>query len=142
MVSWKVPLLVAAVLSLGPWGPASAQEKAQVGMIERGDGVAFVTGGVGDDQLAALRELEHPDLKLVFAEAAGPGGRHPYVAEVAVRVLDERGAEVLAAKDAGPLLFADLPSGEYRIEATLRGRTQTKPAKVTRGKTTRVAFYW
>lgn len=142
MVSWNAPLVLVAVLSLGVGASASAAESTQPGVIERNDGVAFVTGGVGDDQLAALRKLEHPNLKLVFAEAAAAGGHHPYVAEVDVRVLDEQGAEIVASKDAGPLLLADLPSGDYRIEATLRGRTQTKKASVTRGKPTQVAFYW
>ena len=105
----------------------------------REGGVEYRTGGVGKDERDALHVAARSyPLKLVFA------GRQQtdFVADVAVRVLDATGNEVLAAADAGPLFYADLPPGQYRIFASLRGQTFEQRANVTAGKQTQLAFYW
>jgi hypothetical protein len=105
----------------------------------RDSGVEYRTGGVGKDERDALllASRGYP-LKLVFA------GREQteFVAEVKVRIFDSSGATVLEANDAGPLFFAELPPGQYRIAATLRGQTLDQKATVTPGKQTQAAFYW
>ena len=101
--------------------------------------VEYRTGGVGKDERDALHlaAREYP-LKLVFA------GRQQtdFVADVRVQIFDSSGSKVLEASDAGPLFFADLPPGQYRIVASLRGQTFEQKASVTPGKRTQLAFYW
>jgi hypothetical protein len=101
--------------------------------------IEYRTGGVGKDERDALllAARSYP-LKLVFA------GREQtdFVADVTVRIFDANGNEVLHAADAGPLLFADLPPGQYRIVASLRGQTFEQKATLTPGKQTQLAFYW
>ena len=120
--------------------PAAISSAADSSLAPRREGsIEYRTGGVGKDERDALllASREYP-LKLVFA------GRQQtdFVAEVKVRILDSNGRTVLDADDAGPLFFADLPPGQYRITATLRGQTFEQKATVTPGKQTQVAFYW
>ena len=120
--------------------PAAISSAADSSLAPRREGsIEYRTGGVGKDERDALllASREYP-LKLVFA------GRQQtdFVAEVKVWILDSNGRTVLDADDAGPLFFADLPPGQYRITATLRGQTFEQKATVTPGKQTQVAFYW
>jgi hypothetical protein len=102
-------------------------------------GLRYRTGGVGKEERDALllAARQYP-LKLVFA------GRQQsdFVAEVKVQIFDSSGRKVLEANDAGPLFFADLPPGQYRVATTLRGQTLEQKASVTPGKQTQFAFFW
>jgi hypothetical protein len=122
-----------------PAAISSAADPSLAPPPRRDGGIEYRTGGVGKDERDALllASREYP-LKLVFA------GRQQtdFVAEVKVRILDSNGRTVLDADDAGPLFFADLPPGQYRITATLRGQTFEQKATVTPGKQIQVAFYW
>ncbi len=101
--------------------------------------IEYRTGGVGKEERDALllAAREYP-LKLVFA-----GRRQAdFVAEVKVQIFDSSGRPVLDANDAGPLFFADLPPGQYRVVASLRGQTFEQKATVSAGKQTQLSFFW
>jgi len=106
---------------------------------QREGNIEYRTGGVGKDERDALllASREYP-LKIVFA------GRElgDFVAEVNVRIFDSSGRPVLDANDAGPLFFADLPPGQYRIAATLHGQTFAQTATVNPSRQTQLSFYW
>ncbi len=105
--------------------------------------LSYLTGGVGRDQRDSLVALaKDENLKLVFALKATPPAHNEFVSTVSVRIFDGAGREVLAASDTGPWLFTKLPSGSYRVEATLLGRTLTQTAKVVEGRRTQLAFLW
>ena len=122
-----------------PAAISSAADPSLAPAPRREGSIEYRTGGVGKDERDALllASREYP-LKLVFA------GRQQtdFVAEVKVRILDSNGRTVLDADDAGPLFFADLPPGQYRVTATLRGQTFEQKATVTPGRQNQVAFYW
>ena len=101
------------------------------------NGITFRTGGVGKDERDALLLVtkSYP-LKVVLAGS----GDAPFVADATIRVLDSAGKPLVEANGAGPLLFADVPSGTYQVEASLRGQAQKKSVTVTKGKQTPVSF--
>jgi hypothetical protein len=102
-------------------------------------GVSYRTGGIGKDERDALLLVTRSDsLKVVFAGSAD----RAFVADASIRVLDDGGRTVLEAGDVGPLFFADLPPGSYRVEATFQGRTQQKPVALKRGRQTAISFAW
>lgn len=79
-------------------------------------GVHYITGGIGDEELAQLKSVEGDfNLQALIASTAGEymGGLH-------VRVLGEDGQQILQADDAGPYFYAALPAGHYTIEVTNR----------------------
>src|ERR1051326_1235423 len=108
------------------------------------DAVPYVTGGIGADQVEgmAARSAEY-DLKVVFAlEGSSGTGHRAFLADVGVRIFEATGREILAVDHAGPLLFAKLPPGRYRVESTFGEMLVTQVADVAERRQTRLAFYW
>jgi hypothetical protein len=87
--------------------------------VERGTtntGVAYVSGGVGQSELAALTEEKNSYSFWLTTAAKGSGS---YLAAVRVRIVkaDTR-QPVLEHTMDGPWLFAALPIGRYEVEAS------------------------
>lgn len=78
-------------------------------------GVRYVSGGVGQEEALTLRENRAAyTLWLVTATARGSA----WLSDVQVRIRQrDTGAVVLEHRLDGPWLMADLPAGQYRIEA-------------------------
>lgn len=116
--------MLAAALALGS-NLACAQEPE------------YITGGVGAEQREEMKaQREQYNLLLTFADRNGE-----LQAGVALTVRDRQGRTVLELPDAGPMVYAKLPPGSYRIAATVDGRQQVRSANVGRGPR-EVAFHW
>jgi hypothetical protein len=79
-------------------------------------GVAWETGGIGDEEIAAMRS-RFANYDLWLTTASHPSGA--FLAGVHVHVRDAKGELVLNVDLDGPWLLAKLPPGRYEIEATL-----------------------
>jgi hypothetical protein len=121
-------------LALAALGGAFALRCAAA--IERGRsdaGVPYVSGGVSQEELQALR-AERAKFSFWLTTAAARSGAH--LADVEVRITRaDSGELVLEHQMQGPWLFADLPPGGYRIEAAFRILADVPP-EVQRGDTT------
>ena len=74
----------------------------------------FVTGGVGDEELAQLRSTEHNyNVRLLIA-----GMKGEYIGDASIRVRDMKDQGLFTASDAGPYFYVSLPSGSYIFEIT------------------------
>lgn len=127
--------LAAAFLSAGP---AFAELQAS-----RTD-VPYATGGVTSDEADALRaQARDYSLEVTMAAPGEVPGYNDFVAGTRVRVLDAKGNLVLDVQDAGPILLADLPPGNYTLEAVDNGSVQTRHVRVgSRSGRTQVTFLW
>ncbi|MGF6755499.1 carboxypeptidase regulatory-like domain-containing protein [Paraburkholderia sp. GAS334] len=104
---------------------------------QQGD-VSFTSGGVGLDESTALQAAQSQwPLSLRFT---GPGSE--FLADVAVKVVDAHGAEVLDTKSRGPYMLVRLRPGRYTVHATYKDSDQSKAVSVTGKGTARAAFYW
>jgi hypothetical protein len=103
--------------------------------------VAFLTGGIGQDEAAAMRtaEAQYP-LSLEFIEHAQP--RNEYLSDVSVTIRDRSGNDMLQAYTDGPFLLAKLPDGRYTVSATHAGKTETRHITVAANKPEQVVFSW
>lgn len=100
--------------------------------------VHFSTG-IGDDdpiEIEMMRRLHN--LQLVFA-LKGSGS---YVADVRVTIYDRAGRKVLTTVSPGPLFFATLVPGQYRIEADFGGRPQARTTTIGQSGRRDLQFYW
>jgi len=78
-------------------------------------------------------------LELVFVERNGRKESH--VADMPVRIVDERGKVVFDGRSEGPYLFARLPKGRYTVSTRWDAWVSSRP--VTIGKTRqRLVFAW
>jgi len=100
--------------------------------------VTFVTGGVGDEEIAAL-EAAKKDYNLHITSASASGGAFKGNTQITIRT--KKGDTLLTA-DSGPILLAKLPAGSYTVEATNDGKTEHRNITVGRSKSAHVHFGW
>jgi hypothetical protein len=131
---------ISSLLFTASLGTASSAAVLTPDQIERKteNGIPYMSGGIGEDELEALRVLgQGDDLKLVFATKEGN-----YLSDAAVIIKDSNGNRVLAAIAEGPWFYTDLPAGKYLISATIQGATRQQTVHVNSSKQTQLYFYW
>ena len=80
-------------------------------------GVAYVSGGVGQDEVDAMHRIAASyNLRLTFVEQGGA-----YVSDVDTRIRSANGTVSLTVVSEGPLLYVRLPRGKYQVNASYNG---------------------
>ena len=93
--------------------------------------VTYVSGGIGQEEAAALRHESNYPLALEFIRNGESGVE--FLAGVSVTIKDSRGDVVLDAPSEGPLLLAKLPEGKYRVIAAAENRVPKERDVVVTG---------
>lgn len=134
---FSASLLAATLLAGGLALPAHAQDR-----LVRTDPVhatKYLNGGIGSDEQQHMRAAAKDwPLKMVFSERRND----EFVANVDVRVMDAKDHVVLDLNKAGPMTYAMLPSGTYRITASFNGVRETHQVKLKGNSTPDVYFHW
>ena len=99
--------------------------------------IPFLSGGIGDDD-PVLELPENYNLHLVFATQ----GSGEYLADIKVLIKDSKGRKVLEANSPGPIFYAKLPTGNYRITVDYQGKSLHKSLFVKDGRRSQSHFYW
>jgi hypothetical protein len=84
--------------------------------------VSYVSGGVPDEQLAAVKQArgKYPLVVELYQKA---GAKSEFTSGAQVRLTDKAGKVVLDDRSEGPFMLVKLPPGSYRVQATLNGKT-------------------
>lgn len=83
-------------------------------VVQTSDGISYITGGIGDEELGELKAQEHNfNVRLLISTASGE-----YMSDISLRFLDKRNAEIFKVDGVGPYFYANLPAGSYTVEAT------------------------
>ncbi|MFM0418837.1 carboxypeptidase regulatory-like domain-containing protein [Paraburkholderia aromaticivorans] len=102
-------------------------------------GVKYVSGGIGaGSQQAMERVRKDYNLRLTFARP----GSGEYLSDVRVRAENNSGETALDVVSHGPLLFARLPAGSYRVKADFEGKTQVRAVTIRKGHSRGLIFYF
>jgi hypothetical protein len=119
----------AAVLAAAMTVSGAVAQAAGLPPEQRVGDVAFVTGGVGDDEAAAFKQAmaAYP---LTIEVVRNVAGTNQYTSSVQVQVAKRSGAVVLSTQAEGPFVLVRVPPGDYQVQATLNGRTMTKDVSV------------
>lgn len=116
--------------------PQQPPEPAALQPQQQGN-ITFVSGGAGDEDRDALRQVESQyNLRLLFAARNGD-----YLADIAVTLSDARGNAVLDTIADGPIFYARVPPGRYRLTVSNQGQSQSRNISVG-GGAVRQDFYW
>lgn len=98
---------------------AHAQSAIDRGQTSRGE--PWLMGGVGEDEVAALR-LARSGYSLSVQMAARRTGA--FLADVHLRIADAQGQQVFDQDLSGPWLLVKLSPGPYTLQASRRGQVQ------------------
>lgn len=83
--------------------------------IERSVGnIRYLTGGVGDEELAVIKAKE-AEYNLRVLVSAGSG---EYMGNLTVELRDSADAVLLTARQSGPYFYASVPAGKYTLVIT------------------------
>jgi hypothetical protein len=111
----------------------------QAGAMAAEPQVPFAAGGVSMEQRSAMQTIQGRfNTQMTFAIAQ----TGHYVADVDVSITDRRGNEMLTTQVPGPVLYAQLPPGSYKIAATYGGKQQVRNFTVSGDRTAKVNMYW
>ena len=133
----QVAALTAALLAVSlMFASPSAAKSDEV--VRAPSGITYVSGGVGSEAVDRLKSMEKDfDLKMVFANTSGE-----YLSDVKLTLLDASGRVVLDVTSEGPLLMAKLPAGNYQIDATFEGHSESRKVTVATDTLRTVDFRW
>lgn len=125
--------LVAQAASLEPVDSSGVQ-------IQRQDqnGVAYLSGGIGEDEAKAIQQATGYNLHMTFSV----GAEGKFVPDVDVVVQKAQGQTVLTLSQAGPLVYIQLPPGKYTVVATRNGEARRDTADVGSGAPRNLVFNW
>jgi hypothetical protein len=119
--------------------PAFAAANTALPPEQNASGIVFRTGGVGVDEAAAFKKIEH-DYPLVL-EFIGKNAE--YLADVKVTVAKVQGGQkMLETTATGPFLMAKLSPGKYRVTAEYMGKREHRMIDVHAQGTAYVLFQW
>ncbi|WP_087660386.1 carboxypeptidase-like regulatory domain-containing protein [Caballeronia terrestris] len=106
--------------------------------IRKYDGIPYVTGGVGEDEATAFKRLASSyNTRATFVSNIGE-----YLSGVTVQLRRADGTLVFSATSDGPYLFARLPQGRYRLNATSDGVSQERSIDVPKSGGVSMTLTW
>jgi hypothetical protein len=134
-------LVIGALAAVNFFGPASAMAEDELPPLQYQGTIAYVTGGVGNDEAAAMKKAAsgYP-LSLEFVQHATPKGQ--FLADVDVTIKDHAGKDVLKTVSDGPFLLVKVPPGKYTIIAQANGKMKTAHATITARKPQHLVLVW
>lgn len=115
-------------------GVASANAAVTEG--RTADGHRYVAGGIGTEEVDAMRQ-QAPAYSLQLITAARTGA---YLANTHVRIVNAGDALVLDTTIDAPWLLVDLPAGRYTVRATHASGTVERRLTIAPGKPQRVVL--
>lgn len=129
-------LHIALILPCVLFSVLAVAEQALIKPQTQGE-VTFISGGVGIDEQNALQAMQADyNLNLLFSvKETGE-----YLSDVKVRIADSSGNTVLETVSDGPMLFAKLKPGRYKITVDLNGQVIDKTATVGGKQRTSLSF--
>lgn len=114
-------------------------EAANLDALTSANGIQYMTGGVGHDEVIAMRQhAKKYSLNLLFSE--GLAGQA--VTDVNVNIYDENTQLVFRVTGAKPLLYVNLPAGSYTILANNQGNKLRHKVHIAKDNPRKVILNW
>jgi hypothetical protein len=117
----------------------SRLEAAMDPTVDRLNGIDYMSGGIGAEERARF-DAAKPRFNTHFLFTAESDGE--FLADVKVAVRDREGRTVFDLRDAGPMLWMQLPAGTYTVEAAYDGRLEKTTVRVGGRLQAMHVFHW
>lgn len=129
--------MAAAVMMSAAALPARAQD--ELVLLETARATTFMNGGVSKEEETYMRKIAKDwPLRMIFSERKD----NDFVADVNLTVTDQRGSPVLVLNSGGPMTYAMLPAGKYRVTARFHGITESRDVTLDGKEGKDVYFHW
>ncbi|WP_285419641.1 carboxypeptidase regulatory-like domain-containing protein [Pseudomonas sp. efr-133-TYG-5] len=125
--------LMAQATSPGPVDSAGVQVEPQ-----QQNGIRYLSGGIGEDEARSIQQAGGYNLHMTFAV----GVDNKYIPDVDLVISKAPGPSVFNLKQAGPLVYVQLPPGKYSVQATRNGVTRQDVTDVGSGNARNLVFHW
>ena len=114
---------------------------AQIPDTQHSDGIAFITGGVGDEESAAiLAEAKQWSLLLELSQIEN--GRGMWIFGAQIKVLNSLQKVIFNAQADGPYMLINLTPGNYQIVGTYQGVEQRRALTVKADASQKINLFW
>jgi hypothetical protein len=91
------------------------------------NGISYLNGGVGEEEQSIMR-AQRTEYNLLLTFATKQSGA--YRSDVQLDIMDTKGNTLLSAANSGPMLYARLPAGTYRISAAAEGKVFKRSVRI------------
>lgn len=106
--------------------------------VQTQNGVSYVSGGVGSDEVQAIKAMgEHFNLQVSMTTLAGA-----YMGGGNVTILDAQGHTLLSTEAVGPLFYAQLKPGTYTVKVSGNGKDMQQMATLGVAGHQALTFTW
>lgn len=115
---------------------------AQIPETQHSQGIAYVTGGVGEGESSAiLAEAKQWPVLLEMSQIEN--GRGVWIFGATIKIMSSIKKQVIFDAQAdGPYMLVNLDPGDYLIDATYEGVAQKKAISLKAGSTQKISLFW
>uniref|UniRef100_B1XVW7 Carboxypeptidase regulatory-like domain-containing protein n=1 Tax=Polynucleobacter necessarius subsp. necessarius (strain STIR1) TaxID=452638 RepID=B1XVW7_POLNS len=114
---------------------------AQIPDTQHSQGVAYVTGGVGEGESSAiLAEAKQWPLLLEMSQIEN--GRGIWIFGAIIKVINSKKQTIFEAQADGPYMLINLEVGDYLIDASYGGVGQKRVISIKTGSPQKIALFW
>ncbi len=114
---------------------------AQVPDTQYSDSLAYITGGVGDEETAAiLSEAKQWPLMLQLSQIES--GRGIWIFGAKIKIVNSKQKIIFDAQANGPYMLVNIDPGEYVLLANYQGVEQKRALMVRAGQAQKMTIFW
>jgi len=135
-------LISASVITCLIIALVSFEALSQVPQVQRANDIAFITGGIGEDEYKDIEaESKHWPLTIQFSQLDARG-RGEWISEVEVLLLNSNRVEIFKALSDGPMMMLDLKPGKYELITTYNDSKKKRLVVIGSQRTQKVSIFW
>ena len=132
LLKWIIPLLFLT---------SSGIALAQIPPTLHSEGIAYISGGVGEEEtLAILSEAKQWPLLLELSQIEN--GRGIWIFGATIKMMDAKKQTVFSAQADGPYMLINLAPGEYVMRASYQGVEQARSISIKASTSQKISLFW
>jgi len=114
---------------------------AQIPETQHSNGVAYISGGVGEDEALAM-VVESKQWPLMLELSQLENGRGVWIFGAQIKITNDQKKVIFDAISEGPYILINLEPGTYSIEATYQGVVQKQSVAAKVGQNQKLSIFW
>jgi len=114
---------------------------AQIPDTKYSQGIAYVTGGVGQSEAIAIL-AEAKEWSLIIELSQIENGRGIWIAGAGIKGINTKKQVIFDALADGPYMLINFAPGDYVLEADYQGATQKRALSIKADSPQKISLFW